>query len=76
MTIIVLNFENMNTVPNATKKSHLILVKDPIGSSFFLMQMRKCKAIIKQWNNVSFYTIFRKAQPFYIRVEQIVAFGN
>ena len=44
MTIIVLNFENMNTVPNATKKSHLILVKDPIGSSFFFNANEKMQS--------------------------------
>ena len=80
MVIIVVNFENMNNIYIATtkrsKKERRILVKDPIDSNFLNAKWVKQGRSNSGRNIVFFNTIFRKALSFYIKVEQIVAFGN
>ena len=62
--------------PDVTKNKHRILSKDLIRSIFLKCKQQKAK-LIKKWKEyVLFYPIFRKAITFFIRVLQIVAFGN
>ena len=48
MAIIVVNFENMNFVPNVTKKKRRIL-KDSIDGSFSFWCKWENAELIKQW---------------------------
>ena len=61
--------------PNVTKTKRQILVKDPIDSNFFKWKWGKAR-LIKHWKEYCIILYNISKGSVYIRVEQIVPFGN